>query len=724
MRKAKRIVKITIVIILLIFIYSEPIKGEVTFAGGTGEPNDPYKISTPEQLNFIGSDPNLLDKNFVLTNDIDLSGITWTPSSVRAFNGTLDGNDCTVSNLTVYGEAKRGLFGILGTSADVRNLKIVDANIVGTNHSEYIGSLAGINQGSIVNCCVEVCVTGYDCIGGLVGYNNESGTITNSHVTGTVSGILCSGGLTGDNGGIITNCSASCNEVTSEVLLGGFVGRNVGDIKCCYSNGQVTGGVSCDCIGGFVGFNTGVISDSYAIADVNNSNFTFCLGGLAGYNTGTIMNCFAAGTILNAYVEDTIEGGLVGGSFGTTPNTVINCFWDTQTSGIYTSKGGTGLTSAQMMNAEVYSLNGWAGNPNWVLDSGSDYPHLAWEYKPGQIIPEPVIDWLDGSGTQEDPFIIATADQFARIGTAGILWDKVFVLDSDLDLSDFDFPRIGVCNGTAFTGTFNGGNHTISNLTMDKDNMSAFSLGMFGYIGTSGTVHNLNLQNITVKGGWLAENVGMLAGFNQGTVADCSVNGNVSCWTSGMDIGGLAGNNSGSIVRSCSTGNVSGESYNRELGGLVGHNSGSINNCFSKADVFAGSESLGGLVGANCYGGEISDCYAGGSISGGQYVGGLVGLNSYDSEVFNCYATGSVTGGSYLGGLIGSGWDWVNSLANCYLLAESDGGGPDNGIGFSLTDEQMKQRASFADWDFDNIWKICEGKDYPHLQWENIQCEE
>jgi len=54
----------------------------------------------------------------------------------------------------------------------------------------------------------------------------------------------------------------------------------------------------------------------------------------------------------------------------------------------------------------------------------------------------------------------------------------------------------------------------------------------------------------------------------------------------------------------------------------------------------------------------------------------------------------------------------------------ADGSGLYNGLGSPLTDEQIKQQTSFIDWDFENIWMICEGKDYPRLQWENVQCEE
>ncbi len=57
-----------------------------------------------------------------------------------------------------------------------------------------------------------------------------------------------------------------------------------------------------------------------------------------------------------------------------------------------------------------------------------------------------------------------------------------------------------------------------------------------------------------------------------------------------------------------------------------------------------------------------------------------------------------------------------------YFLIESDGGAPDNGFGVALTHAEMRQQASFANWDFENTWTICEGEDYPRLRWEVVSC--
>jgi hypothetical protein len=60
----------------------------------------------------------------------------------------------------------------------------------------------------------------------------------------------------------------------------------------------------------------------------------------------------------------------------------------------------------------------------------------------------------------------------------------------------------------------------------------------------------------------------------------------------------------------------------------------------------------------------------------------------------------------------------MGTIAGSYFLSAADDGGPDNGLGVALTGLQMKQRASFVDWDFENTWTIREDEDYPRLWWE------
>ena len=128
--------------------------------------------------------------------------------------------------------------------------------------------------------------------------------------------------------------------------------------------------------------------------------------------------------------------------------------------------------------------------------------------------------------------------------------------------------------GTAFTGTFDGNGHKITNFTINGG--SNYCLGLFGYIYTGGSVKNLGLENCTVSGSSGSYYAGGLVGFNYGgSISNCYSTGAVS--GSGYSVGGLVGLNSGSISNCYSTGTVSGSQY---VGGLVGRNSGSVGSSF------------------------------------------------------------------------------------------------------------------------------------------------
>jgi len=708
------------------------------FAGGTGEPNNPYQINTAEQLISIGSDPNLLDKHFVLLNDIDLDpnlpgGQVFTqaviaPSikeesylNVRGFNGSFNGNGCKIKNLTIRGGTRYllGLFGKTGKEARILNLGLENVSIK-ADGSGHLGALSGLNHGYITYCYSN----------GNISCMNRSGAL---------------GGLIGENhGGSITHCYSDCNvsgeqgDGIQSQHLGGLVGNNwfSGRISSCYATGTVSGDYM---VGGLVGSNLQAdISNCYATGSVSGS---LRVGGLCGFNGkfSKIVNCFSVGRI-SVGKESNRVGGLVGGN--EEGAIIAGCFWNIETSGMRTSDGGTGLRTAQMMNPEGYSLNGWAGDPNWVLDPGKDYPRLVWEGKPGQTIPEPSIDWFDGSGTQEDPFIIASADQLARIGMASILWDKAFVLVSDLDFTDITVPRIGTCRSMDFTGSFKGNGHIIRNLTMDTAGISATYLGLFGYIGPGGWVSDLGLENVIIKGGEGSYSLGGLVGcILEGTISHCYTTGSVSAGDNGRSLGGLVGCVLDGTVTDCwAASRVAGGKDSRRLGGLVGYYGsdniggmisrakGMISQCYATGDVSGAdkSELLGGLVGYNF--GSITNCYATGNVYSGrksEQVGGLVGYNQGGS-ITNCYATGGVSSADssgFLGGLVGKNSGglpptkkWKATISHSYFLSPADGGGPNNGLGSPLADEQVKQQASFVDWDFESAWTISEGKDYPRLR--------
>ena len=265
--------------------------------------------------------------------------------------------------------------------------------------------------------------------------------LENVDVKGT--GVLACG-LVVDNNGIIFNCYTQ-GRVTGVWFVGSIVGNNNANASKCYSTGIVAGEQH---VGGMIGWNRGSVSYCYSTCSVNGLgvvDLLYGIGGLVGENDGNVSNCYSTGAVTG----DWNVGGLVGDNEGV----VSKCFWDIQTSGLVSSDGGVGLTTTEMMDPEMLGLNGLANDPNWVVDSYCDYPHLAWEGTAGEMIHSPNINWIEGNGTHENPFEITNIDHIVRLSKAGVLFDKYFMLMNDLDLSELSWGQAVIPN---FTGRFDG----------------------------------------------------------------------------------------------------------------------------------------------------------------------------------------------------------------------------------------------------------------------------
>jgi len=366
------------------------------YSGGTGEPNDPYRIATAADLIALGETPEDYDKHFILTADIDLDpnlpggrifdkaviapgAYAWFRSGYpriegALFVGTFDGNGKTISHVEIDGGDCLGLFGTIASGAEVKNLGLVAVNITGAGDS--VGGLAGV--GSATNCHVSGSVSGRDCVGGLLG----GGSADHCHSTAAVSGEGGAvGGLLGS--GVATHCY-STGPVSGNSGVGGLVGENGGGVSECYSASTVRGSED---VGGLVGRNSwisgyaeespGEIANCYSTGNVEGSDH---VGGLVGHNRGSVTNCYATGVIRGT--------GSVGGLVGYSDlGEETACFWDIETSGQTTSAGGTGLTTAEMQTLNTFLDAGWdfigetanGTDDIWWILEGKDYPRLWWE---------------------------------------------------------------------------------------------------------------------------------------------------------------------------------------------------------------------------------------------------------------------------------------------------------------------------------------------------------
>ena len=636
--------------------------------------------------NNIGS--YLLSGYYALATDITLPAPTtgyntnFTPiGESTAFTGTFNGLGNTISNLTLgtslsseYSGKYAGLFGQVGSNGTVENVGLLNESIydnnaygntgglVGDNGGTvadsystgsvygtagYVGGLMGVNTGTVSDSYSTGNVSGTNYVGGLVGYNS-SGTVTDSYSTGSVKGTNSVGGLVGGNYGTVTDSYSTGSVSGTGYSVGGLVGVNAGTISDSYSTGSVTDTGSSGSAGGLVGYNySGTVTDSYSTGSVTGTN---SVGGLVGANSAGVSDSYSTGSV---YGTGSF-GSLVGVNYGT----VTDSYWDTATSGQSGSSDGTGLTTSQLVSA----LPAGFSNTIWGDATGQTTPYLLSDSSFGTVSGY-VIPYTEDSSTSPTLYgVILTPTQLQNINTTGLSND--YVLGTNINLSGASFTPIG--ESSPFKGTFNGLGNTISNLIIGTSGSgySGTYAGLFGQVGSGGTVENIGLLNESIYDNNASGHTGGLVGYNYGTVSDSYSTGSVS--GTGYYVGGLVGynTNGGTVKYSYSTGSVSG-------GGLVG-----------------------GLVGYNTNGGTVTDSYSTGSVKGtGYYVGGLVGYNT--GTVSDSYSTGSVSGAGLVGGLVG--YNNYGTVSDSYWDTTTSGRGSSSG-GTGFTDAKMKNFAANTDW--------------------------
>ncbi|HML74453.1 MAG TPA: GLUG motif-containing protein [Anaerohalosphaeraceae bacterium] len=278
-----------------------------------------------------------------------------------------------------------------------------------------------------------------------------------------------------------------------------------------------------------------------------------------------------------------------------------------------------------------------------------------------------------GSGTRVNPYQIWTPEQLNTIGANPDDWRKRFILMADIDMSAYTGTQYKIIGDSRikFTGTFDGNDHIIRNLTY-KTSSNGY-VGLFG-CAENAVIKNLGLENISISS-YYGGSVGGLAGINySGTIISCYATGSINSKCSSEGIGGLVGDNINGKLTDCFSSCSVEDVYGTDIGGLVGLNTGVLVYCRATGSV-KGWDEVGGLVGNNR--GPIFNCYAAGSSGPGD-IGGFAGFNEY-CPLSNCYATGAVTGTdtrACVGGLVGD--NYYGSIAGCFAR------GTVSGVGHSL----------------------------------------
>jgi hypothetical protein len=439
-----------------------PSQDYVGVFGGVGLVGTVRNLSIDEVVIFGRSIAGgLVGLNSGTVSDCTLTGDV---SGDRGIGGMIGSNHGSASRLSSSGViscwAGSGTGGLVGWNEYPGKLNACFSKCF-VDGSEIAGGLAGWNNGEITDCTAEGDVCGSTNVGGLVGWNDSR--IIQCRATGNVSGMNDNtGGLIGTNMGSLVSGCFSTGTVDGGDYTGGLSGISWGGtVTQCYSTSNVSGGNS---VGGLAGefsgsrisycFSSGKvfsrsryagglggssssarIFNSYSTGEVSGNE---SVGGLLGWsNWGTVVHCYSTGMIRGT----TGTGGLFGYIFR---DTILDSFWDMQTSGQFTSAAGTGKTTVQMKESSTYVQWGYCGD-FWTIREGMDYPHLQWQGLGGIPI-SAEFPW-EGHGTEEDPYRIYSAEELDLLGKIPCVWDSYFVLMNDIDLSGYPgktFHPIGI----------------------------------------------------------------------------------------------------------------------------------------------------------------------------------------------------------------------------------------------------------------------------------------
>ena len=449
------------------------------FAGGTGTAEDPYQIANGAQLAYLASSVNsgetYTGKNFVLTANIDLNGLPWTPiansfsdallggSNYRIFAGNFDGNGYTISKVSIGSETtpfESDVFGLFGaTEGKISNLNLDTVSIHGVAKitSGYVigpaGGLVGYSAGSIENCHVtgltmdmnaqDGGIAGAYWIGGLVSALDGTQLINECSVSGSITekaGKGSIGGLIGELGKA-AKITYSRSDVMVNVKadprggadVGGFIGKGNGKtdaetvIRNCYATGNVTGGAY---TGGFAGGLWGLnIKNCYASGNV--SQAAAAMASFVGTDAsdqdyyGSITNCFATGSVTGS---SPFQYAFAEQSSATKRSEITNCYFAEENSGIKKQYESATEKPQDEMKNEAFAA---------LLNKGDD--SNGWSFVNGQVLcgAEPA-DYSAVEAAMEaipTDLTVYTDESVAALNTAvdGVVRGKAFVSQANVN---------------------------------------------------------------------------------------------------------------------------------------------------------------------------------------------------------------------------------------------------------------------------------------------------
>ncbi len=613
---------------------------------------DVYQIATAENLAWLANTVNdgTTEIKAELTADIQLNedgayDNVWTPigTNENPFEGTFNGNGYTISGLYINSpeDSNIGLFGVVNDIDSDKTVSVTPEYIVQSKTKR------------IINLNVtDAVVTGYQNVGGIVGYSKGAG-IEDCYFEGTVTGNFNSvGSVVGwaDGETVVNQCHTS-GTVTGKQRTGGIAGYCSANtvISKSYSDVAVTGTTN---VGGLVGTLAGSnLVGSFFLGSVTADNR---LGGAVGYSTfGLIRGVYTIPTITSSGAN---KGGAVGVVYGGEYTSIFYCY---ETAGC---DGPVGLGRT----LEEFQITSFPKELNKALpyfcydytNINNGYPVIIWMLETDVWAGDMEIPEQNASGVYQiyEPAELAwfaalvngtvpgiDANPAAKAEVKADLLFNINVYDESMSISSW--TPIGTSKNP-YTGTFDGGDFNIAGIyTTAESGEDGKNVGLFGCVGAA------EIRNVIVMDGLICgvENVGGIAGnVNGGKLSYCICDSEVRGDKAVAGVVGNLGTNS-SVISCGMIGSVKGtnvtndQSFLQNVGGLVGYNNrSSVNKSFSYTDINAPlARYVGGLIGNNSSG-TLSNSYSTSTVVGSANCGGITGYNN-GGTVSKCYTAGKVT---------------------------------------------------------------------------------
>ena len=677
-----------------------------------------------------------------------IAGVNGTNADKGGTIDNVQSNSAVTTGVLAKDQYASNLGGIVGKNEmllDKYNINNVSAHgITGkTGNTQTSGGIVGTNEGRISNAYNESIIHGSENIGGVAGKNvtqasnsklAELNDVANAVEIIGDAGSQNVGGLVGMQNHATTNQGRNTGAITGCTNVGGMVGYNKADsyLKNLENSPQATiTGITN--VGGIAGVNEGEISADNQLNLVNSGKIYGWenVGGIAGKNSGKIDN---VNSNINLYVVDEATRTALKGNTVITPNAQFFGGVTGENVGIITNatnRARVDAAQASYVGGIVGKNTSEGGKAGQLLGMGNS--------NEGFVIGK---NYVGGVIGKNEVAITGTADESVGIVNSGTVIALAGGAGGIIGENSADITHVIMKNEGEVHG-----NASIEGST--EENGTGGIIGVNGYKadGTGANISNSSLMNrvngnvsgVANVGGIIGINHGIITGgrdannnyykyqiYNNGTIQAGSYDaerGTIKA-VLGENIGGLLGNNSGTLTAGYNTGVVdAGQSSN--VGGIAGTNSGTLNQVFNSVVTVTKTETgATDADGRKLYNYTYTD---GGAISGASNVGGIVGSNTAGGQLSNAYSTTAVAGNSNVANIVGSNAGHVSNIygyeANCNTNVTNVNGGTVSKSYIIKADGTLAENGNDAkkldSYAFDNketTWKLYDKRTNPLLK--------